>query len=73
MMNNVEFRVSVKQKTDGSYFDTDTGKKVEYESENEICGKFSDWSMVGDFIEIVMNNFDDVIVNVSIENDKEGE
>ena len=62
----VKFKVNVKQSRDESYFDSDTGKKVEYKSDNEIQGEFYDWEQVQCFANNVLIGFKTAIIEIKV-------
>ena len=52
----VKFKVTVKQSRKEEYYDSNNGRKVEYNSDNEIHGEFYDWEQVEAFTNSVTNS-----------------
>ena len=62
----MKFEVKVKQSWRESYFDTDSGKKVEYDNLNEIRGTFTDWEQVEAFVNNIFAGFNGATVEIKV-------
>lgn len=59
------FEVIVNQKRERNYFD-ENGKKVEYTTDEDLCGVFENWEDVVTFSNLVMSNFKNATVSINI-------
>ena len=65
-MSATIFEVTVKQKREESYWDSEKEKKITYESSNEICGNFFDWEQVEVFTNCILRGFPNAVVEIRI-------
>lgn len=62
----VKFKVTVKQSRKEEYYDSNNGRKVEYNSDNEIHGEFYDWEQVEAFTNSVLQGFKGAVTEINV-------
>jgi len=62
----VKFKVTVKQSRKEEYYDSNNGRKVEYNSDNEIHGEFYDWEQVQCFTNNVLQGFKGAVTEINV-------
>ena len=65
-MKHTVFDITVKQSWKESYYNSSENKTVEYDTRNELKGKFSDWEQVVSFVDNVLIGFENAVIEINI-------